>query len=91
MFESLWIDREGSNSTLDEMAQHPETEVLGNHLRHYEKFGYCIIRKAVPLDSIDRYLEEMKQDVADSKLLASLGQENFSAKEADLRKPLKRF
>jgi hypothetical protein len=38
-----------------EMTRNPETEVPAKHLQYYEKFGYCIITKPVPLCLIDCY------------------------------------
>jgi phytanoyl-CoA hydroxylase len=88
MFESLWIDCEGAEATITELERYAETQAMANHLRHFWRFGYCIVKGAVSRDRIDTYLAELARDITRGALLASHGHEIINAAKADLRAPL---
>ncbi len=88
MFESLWIDKPHAPDVIEKLGADPATFRVAQYLRHFHRFGYCIIPGAVAPEAIVAYNTELTSLIKADWLKISLITDILPAKGADLKVPL---
>jgi phytanoyl-CoA hydroxylase len=88
MFNSLLIDEDDAMLILDKLKLEQRADLLCERLEAFWKYGYCIIPDAVPIATIDIYMQQFYKTLRDGKFKASYGLNIMPAEDADLERPL---